>query len=155
MCCEDLERGLLWGPRVVDAWTREEYMPTGHRFPVSCGLLRKRIGGKWAPTLLAETNAVSWLDGNKKEEEVRRGLGKMGVETRKVTRDGDSYLVSLRGRIREETSERSRDNMTEMWTDYSLAVLHVLLTSFILGRNSNACDSAKMLQICLKEKLQG
>lgn len=38
----------------------------------------------------------------------------MGVETLKVTRDGDSYLVNLRGRIREQTSERSRDSMTEM-----------------------------------------
>lgn len=117
-------------------------------------LLRRMDRSKWTPTLLAATNAVSWLDGDKKEEEVRRGLGKMGVETLKVTRDGDSYLVSLRGRIREQTSERSRDSMTEMWAGYSLAVLHGLLTSFTLDRNGDAYGSAKILQTCLKGKLQ-
>lgn len=52
---------------------REESMPTGHHFPISWVCWGEWIGGKWAPTLLAETNAVKWLDGDKKEEEVRRG----------------------------------------------------------------------------------
>lgn len=89
-------------------------MPTGHHFPINCRLLR-RMDRRQMSTHVTHINKCGKLtrwgqEGGRSQ----KGLGKMGVETLKVTRDGDSYLVSLRGRIREQTSERSRDSMTEM-----------------------------------------